>query len=542
MDKKQIMQYLEYIKSYNIRNDEDVKNISKLINQIAIDYDIKVEKLQKLQLAWKMSDKKDKESFKNKEIELFESLKLEKETLVYFGHKYSQMKMNIKPPVNIVIEKNKSLSGSDAFFELSKWSITYDVTSPDITSACILGTVFHEMRHAKQNEYISSYRSDINFDPIFIVIAKEKILRIYKLLDYENNHENFISENDANLYGKSLLEEFSRKFLNGLYDLDEIQNAFNKSEQTNFSNYMNGELMNDGDDISYNNKNDNNRIILTDKKLMELIRENPRIINNYPILKYVYNINGTKKAYQEIIKDRNGLLEKHKDNNLLNDAYSYSEYNYGSKSEKEQIDTIYKIIISSDPLLWVEDCINKNAYKRIYDMLDNNDVIVKEYRSEFINLIKKYPNIDKKVIKKINDILGITSTYSSMLDELDQNQQITASNEIRINTEEINTLIPEDVNELLINFANSRHEEIIDYDKLSYEEKYEQEEMIRERIHPKINEYIKELQKWYLGELKKNPEFGYEDLFAYMYPNEKIDTTEVIEKKETVEGHKQGYK
>lgn len=107
MDKKQIMQYLEYIKSYNIRNDEDVKNISKLINKIAIDYDIKVEKLQKLQLAWRMSDKKDKESFKNKEIELFESLKLEKEILIYFGHKYSQMKMNIKPPVNIVIEKNK---------------------------------------------------------------------------------------------------------------------------------------------------------------------------------------------------------------------------------------------------------------------------------------------------------------------------------------------------------------------------------------------------------------------------------------------------
>lgn len=526
MDKEQITQYLEYIKSYNIRNEEDVKSISKLINKIAIDYDIKVEKIQKLQLAYRMSDKKDKESFKNKENELFELLKMEKEIIIYFGHKYSQMKMNIKPPVNIIMNKNQSLKGSNAFFEFSNWTITYDVTNPDITSAYILGTVFHEMRHAKQNIYISSYRSDIDFDPMFIMMAKEKVLRKYKLLNYDNNHDNYISENDANLYGKYLLSDFSKKYLNCLYSLDEINNAFNKSEQINFSNYMNGELMNDGDDISYNSEKDNNRIILTDKKLMELMREKKDIINIYPILKYVYNPDGNKKTYQEIINDKSILFEKNKDNNLLNDAYSYAEYEYGFKTKKEQIETIYKLIISSDPLLWVEDCLNKKAYNRLAHMLEDNEVIVEEYKSAFIEIINKY-----------NDGTPIFNKLLSSVGSINNNQNTTINNQ-----EEIIDLVPNEINELFIKYVHQHYKKIIGYDNLSYDEKFEEEEQIKHGINPKINREILKLKKAYLEVKKANPEIGYNEIFNHLYPHGEPDEIEQIDVIESVDRPKMGHK
>ena len=520
MDKKQIMQYLEYIKLYNIRNDDDVKNISKLINEILIDYDIKVEKLQKLQLAWKMSDKKDKESFKNKEGELFELLKIEKEIIIYFGHKYSQMKMNIKPSVNIIMNKNQPLKGASAFFREFDWSITYDVTSLDINGANILGTVFHEMRHANQSEYISSYRSNVDFDPLFIMIAKERILRSYKLLDYGNNHENFIAENDANLYGKYLLDEFSKKYLNGLYDLDEIKAAFDKSEQTNFSNYRYGELLNDSDDISYNSEKDNNRIILTDKKLMELIREKPDIINGYPILKYVYNPDGNKKTYQEIINDKNILFEKNKDNNLLNAAYSYSDYNYASKTKREHIETIYKLIISSDPLLWVEDCLNKKSYNRLNHMLEDNQIIVEEYKSAIIEIISKY-----------NDGTPIFNKLLSSVGFINNNQNTTINN----HEEEIIDLVPNEINELFIKYVHQHYKEIIGYDNLSYDEIAKEEEQIREGINPKINGEILKLKKIYIEIKKGNPDIGYSDFFNHLYPHGEPDEIEQIDVVETVD-------
>lgn len=545
MTKDSIVEYLKYIKTYEIKDGNNVQMIAKIIESVAFDYDENVDKLQKLMNSWKLSDKKDKENYLNKKNVLIELLKLESEILFEFGHKYSQMKMNIKHPVSILYNKEvTNTMNANGAYSPSNNSIKYNLSIIQPSSAAVLGTVFHEMRHAKQCEFISYKDDDIFFDPLFIIMAKEKVLRDKDVINYEINHENFLEENDANLYGKYILTELSEKCLNRLYENEVLQNAFDKDEQKNLSNYGNGQLFGNGEDMSYNSEKNNNRIITTDKIVKKIIKENPNLLYKYPILRYVYNYDGTSKTYEQIIKEKSLLFEKHKDNKILEtDAYSYTNYiSSSSKTEKEQIESIYSLIISSDPILWVEDCINKKAFKRIIDMLEDNELIADEYQNELLLLINKYKDIDPSFISKYNSMLGKNNLniHDIMTDELKQQQTLTStSNQYQEQTDFVD-MNEKFSNEFCLYYINKykidevwNYRKIYDYSELDDDTKEKLDAAILDILKEELSKDDKYIEKKltvskliekYFTDNTESIKFNWDDLF------DKFDQTENIEK------------
>lgn len=537
MNIESIKQYTEYIRNYNIRNNEDIQVLANIVKQLAKDYDEKVNQFKYYKERYKTENLV---IYKTKYNEIYDSLKLEMMPIIEFSHKYSEYMLGFKDKSEIrwLAQPN---NGAPAFYNDQSRSVTYDISQPWETSLELLGTPMHELRHKFQYNHIYYQNSSIEYDPMFIVIAKEWILK-NKGIDYHSNHENFISENDANLYGKYMLKQLNTQFLGNLYDDNSLSHAFALEEQNNYSNYTNGDILSDMNDVSYNGAENNNRLISTDKIVKQRIKENPQLLRQYPIMQMIYHMDGSPKNYQEIISEREKMLEEHKDNKSLNtNAYSYSNYNQKNLiTEKEQIDNLFKAIISSDPILWIEDCLNKKAYNRLNSMLEDNELIVDEYKSDFIEIINKY-NDGTPIFNKLLSTLGTTSNsneYENMLNQINNTQSKTSDNL----EPEIVDYIPDEINELFIKYVYENYKEIIGYDNLSYEEIYEAEEQIKQGINPAINKEIFKLKKAYIEAKKSNPEIGYSDLVNHLYPQGEFDELEQTDVVDSVEGHKIGHR
>lgn len=518
-----INSYISYINKFDIRNENDIQSILSIVKNVTIDYDRNVELFKSIKQQCQSANLNDKKVLIQKANTLIELLKQEMEFIYIFAHKYGEYKMDIKPKVQIIMNRT-AIQNSNAVHNAANNSVKYNIhDGVQESSSAVFATSFHELRHAVQNKYVFRQNGEINFDPLFILMAKEKVMTDEKIVDYHTNHHNMIFENDANLYATYMLKDLSNKYLDRMYDQRDFSKATASDEQNNFlfEIYSSGVLLDDGKEQVYKEKNNNNRLINTDKKVKEALKKNPSLLFKYPILNYVYDKSGNAKSYQQILLDRENLINKYKGNDtFINDAGSYSSYALSQKTQVEHIRNIYQLIISSDPVLWFEDCLSKKSFRRIEQMIEDNPLIINEYFKEIGSIIPKY-NDGSNEILKIMQLLEMNNNYGK------SNNQNTQS----INKEET-VEIPEKYESLFEQFAFDKYKESIEFDNLDDDLKQKIVDSISEGKHEIYNSMVLNLEKWYQEIKKDDPNIEYNDLFTYLYPDQDLKMENDIEKVE----------
>lgn len=175
----------------------------------------------------------------------------------------------------------------------------------------------------------------------------------------------------------------------------------------------------------------------------------------------------------------------------------------------------------------------------IDDLLVNNRIDMNE-KNRLINFIREeYKNMILKAPYETHSIsVQNNNQYEKTNNQLNNNQNTTINN----HEEEIIDLVPNKINKLFIKYVYQHYKEIIGYDNLSYVEKFEEEEQIRQGINPKINREILKLKKAYLEVKKANSEIGYNEIFNHLYPYGETDEIGQIDVIESVDRPKMGHK
>lgn len=117
-------------------------------------------------------------------------------------------------------------------------------------------------------------------------------------------------------------------------------------------------------------------------------------IKRYPLLKLICNEDGTLKKYEELIQDR----ERHKTEHSLDDDIriisSNTEYTKKGIAINSQIDRVYQFVINSDPMLYLEDCLNNNRKNKVEELFVDVPELLYSYNSDIIQIVSKYGTLE----------------------------------------------------------------------------------------------------------------------------------------------------
>ena len=246
-----------------------------------------------------------------------------------------------------------------------------------------LHTIIHELRHKQQHKFYGEEDIEeiIKYDPQMILVLKHHIYDKYHSSNnrefYSNNYHKLYSEIDAEENAFTSIEnlvndlikdnKLKDQILDDLKDIKEISNINPQaSTELNSSEPIRTYLRVHG-------KREDS-IILIDK----FIKENPVLPDNYKPLKLLFN-GYIPKTYEEIIKDRNELLKKYKDQDYFDNIYR-----------------LYQNIIKTDPMYQLRDHLSNNSIEEGYNFIAIHPNLSAEYQDEFMDTIIRYQNIKKK--------------------------------------------------------------------------------------------------------------------------------------------------
>ena len=173
-------------------------------------------------------------------------------------------------------------------------------------------TMFHEMRHAIQNNNIKNNNYDYNT----YIMLKEKIISGYDSNYYDSNYKMYLMEIDAREGGlKDSLAFFKQTFPNIAPKLQEIHDR--DIEQYEYKDYYKKEF-------TITKKEE-----IIDKIFDRIVALHPEILEKYPILKLEYNEKGLPREYNEInqMKDYNPEIIA----NILKNRFTEDEEHQNKK-------------------------------------------------------------------------------------------------------------------------------------------------------------------------------------------------------------------
>ena len=264
--------------------------------------------------------------------------------------------------------------------------------------AMLTKTVCHETRHSVQ--YHESYEKDTlaGFE-----LAQSKLFNKYlNTKDYNSYHTNYrysTIELDAEKSGHWNAGVFFRMF--NRVDLAEAvrENRIESTDKRNYYNYMIDE---------------NGKALPTDtfivKNMDEIISKNPDELNNYPLLRQIYNDDGTKKSFSTLLLSK--INENFDNRGIYNNYINYGIFNNEldniplNKSNKQIIQKYTKTLSSfyRDHMMTIKDYFEDNsnkydatqvnkvtgyelniAYKILTNINKNFDLLVSSYENESIN-------------------------------------------------------------------------------------------------------------------------------------------------------------
>ncbi len=258
----------------------------------------------------------------------------------------------------------------------------------DLSFANIIFTIFHEFRHKMQADDIKSSESldnILSIDPATILFYKERFARGDI---YDNNHNCFIIENDANLFALAECKRFS----NLQNEIKEIANGYiDMGELNNYALFII-----EGGDITTEEFNDERNLPIVYEQ--NYLCKKKIFMTNVPqdsLLGLVYDSMGYPKSYEKIIKEKEELLERFRGQVATINIGPVNHYQTNSYtvSNIEFINKIFRAIVNSDPMLTIEECFHlcnmdsdkfysKMHIDKIRNIFDNCPKLVELYFNE----------------------------------------------------------------------------------------------------------------------------------------------------------------
>lgn len=206
----------------------------------------------------------------------------------------------------------------------------------DIRLAQIMESAFHEVRHAKQFDLVYG-NSITDISSLSIIYAKEFLVADTDYSWYSQKHESFYIEKEAELEGYRKTAEFVGKAITDSEFSQRCERQYvaaQKHFQPIFDRYF----------------VDRNSIPMAhqiDAKLSQLSPERiTAAMQKYPVLRLIYNENGTKKTLEELREMRDSWKERCKNHTTDSIIIDGRQTTIAS-----QIDSIFKTIIKADPQL-----------------------------------------------------------------------------------------------------------------------------------------------------------------------------------------------
>lgn len=244
----------------------------------------------------------------------------------------------------------------------------------------IVHTILHEIQHHRQ--YIMSTR-EVSSKEALQFGKDYAVNRILGKQYYQSNYSEFGLENDAN-------EVAERKEIESIgYDkqknIDMLKHKIIKSTaQYEVKNIKgsNGQIY----DIKKQDREE-----LVDKVLDReiCINKNIELLNKYPILKKVYNMDGTKKGTKQLIEE----MKSEKKEILQNHWLSKEEYKQAiNNSEDMYLDIIYKSLLNT-----TRTQLNQINKKDLNEVLNKMESKFESEAYELIEAGEKYKNLQNEV-------------------------------------------------------------------------------------------------------------------------------------------------
>ena len=332
----------------------------------------------------------------------FNNSKLQARRISYLATLISKyMSLKWKKKFEYKLDK-ESISKSTGSYKYKNDYIVFETLSMllyDINISDDIKVLFHEFRHTLQYSFLKENELEkvMNYPSNFITIIKNMvpvILEKNKLDDsldgfYMNNYKRLYLELDAENYA---LEE-TKNFLVELYSLYPNKNRKLENKVIKVQSKINKEMIKCEktknmieiyeDNIyakeAITTKEITSKLKYQNEKKDSLIFIDELFKNNIDKLRYfkvlgIYLTDGRLKSYNEIMEDKERLLEKY-DNDKVNEVYNY--------------------IIKSNPSLLLSKYITEKDEKSISFFLENHPTYINKYK-EVMNSINK----NKELIKK----------------------------------------------------------------------------------------------------------------------------------------------
>jgi len=257
-------------------------------------------------------------------------------------------------------------------------------------------TICHEARHSSQ-----AYRASINdLSYESYEYIRTNIFRTYlskeSFNEYNVNYRHNEIERDANLYGWRIVEKLLTKYAPNRKQ--EINNIISE----NISVFYQDALANKRDTVKRMPKEYYNV-----KMMDDIIRKHPDILGEKPILTYIYNSNGTRKTFMELVINNKNLSRSTKKIDIDKIFYDY----FVSDIKNGILNTIN---VNSLPLEQQFD-----IFARLVSILTNEMVLMKRSMSILNNNnLAEFEHINRDRVSRISYLLNYLNSHKVLINSL----------------------------------------------------------------------------------------------------------------------------
>ncbi|MBQ8219265.1 MAG: hypothetical protein IJZ79_05875, partial [Bacilli bacterium] len=322
-----------------------------------------------------------------------------------------------------------------------------------------LNTIFHEVFHEMQGQ-----ERKLNITNKYNLIQTiERLIRKESEEYYKDNYHNISYEVDARYNAMVFLSNYIKEISPETYQ--KFENYINEKMNEDSALYMVNKNVFGVDDLKFN------RDIFFDN----MVRKNPSILDNNPILKYIYNTDGSRKTIFEL---HNIIIDNQNNKNIINMINHWMKMsNYSLDNMINELYSIYMTdssIIPKEYFGYIHDIQNSKFYETIIQESNNfNNVdFMNRVKEQFERLKQENPNdiadieeFADYIISRIEEIKNNTFTEESEFIDLLSEDEII--NDEIVDGEQI---FDKDGNILNIDVFKDKVEELINYEDISLED------------------------------------------------------------------------
>jgi hypothetical protein len=250
----------------------------------------------------------------------------------------------------------------------------------------ILHTIYHEIRHQKQQQHSENY----NLDDLSYYYSAYEIINNNNEFDYKTNYKCYEIEKDANYYAWEDIEKLIKTYM-----------PEHNIERT-MKNILNHKLKEELEQMTGIRQTKNNQKYLSSllliKYLDEKIKDNPHILNTkYKQLLQFYNWDGTSKRMIDLLKI--SLIFNYRD-------FYFNQLNYRSNFP------LYKLN---------QRDIRLSSKKELQTMINNIKILVttaREKMNKICDRVKKFDTSGSDVEGNIQNYYNFSVYLSNIVNEL----------------------------------------------------------------------------------------------------------------------------